>query len=249
VGLVPSIAAAHPLVDEGKRLMQRAEFDAALEAFARAEEAEDLAVGDLTEMLAARCLLYLATGDADALQRDLESLVSIDPEWEFGAEAPPELPEAFAAIREESPGRIGMRVSARAAPGGIEVVGEAQNDLARVGREVRVFVETEGTWRRATESFVPTSAGQSVRYYGELIGPGGAVLARDGTRSEPKTSASALAGEAAPIAGGGGGGGGFPWLWVGVGAAAIAAGVVAVLLLAGGGENGTRPDPPIVIGF
>ena len=39
---------------------------------------------------------------------------------------------------------------------------------------------------------------------------------------------------------------GFPWTWVGIGAGAVAAGVVAIVLLAGGEEETTETiaDPP-----
>lgn len=250
--LVAGQALAHPLVEEGRERMQLAEFDAALEAFARAEDADDLSRDDLIDLLDARAMVHLATSSREEMDRDLSALSSLDPDHLFGPEAPPELSDAFADVVASSVGSLTVRGSARPVPGGIELSASVEHDTANLTRGTRIWIrQGSGSWRRASERLVTLPAGGTVDYYVEAIGPGGALIARGGSRAEPLHSEAAPGDSAAPIRSDGEGGGVGIWLWLGLGAVVIAGGVVAAVLLFGGdgGGGGTEPNAPVVIGF
>lgn len=245
-------ASAHPDVDEGKALLMEAEFEQALEAFAHAEEADDLTREDLVELIGARCLAYLAMDDAGALRQDLRRLASIAPDHRWGREAPPELSEAFAQTLEVVDGELGVTAAAEPVSGGIAMSGEALNDHGRLVREIRVFTrQGGGSWHRSSGGTQAVPAGQRLDYYVEAVGPGGAVLASEGSRDEPLTSDPALAGTSLVRQRDDDGGGISPWVWIGLGAGVlVAAGVViAVILATSAGPAGTQPESPLVIGF
>src|SRR5262245_46666023 len=96
--LFASVAHAHPLVDEGRRLYDEAEFDAAMDALTRAEQANDLTRADLIELLRIRILLRVAMEQPEGLEADAERLLSLDPHFDFGESAPPEVTEAVARM-------------------------------------------------------------------------------------------------------------------------------------------------------
>ena len=249
-----SPASAHPLVDEGRELMQLAEFDQALDAFARAEASDDLTQEELIDLLDARAMCYLATGDEAAMDRDLVALVSLDLTHEFGPEAPPELSDALADVAATSTGGLVVEAHARPVPGGVEVEASVHNDPANLARSTVLWVRPrDGTWRRAAETLVTLPLGGTLDYYAELFGPGGAPLAQHGSRETPLTSGAALGGGAAPIrqdeegAASARGSGSYSAAW-----SLIGGGVAALLLFggdAGGGASGTQPNAPIVVGF
>jgi hypothetical protein len=246
-------ALAHPDVDEGKELMMAAEFERALEAFARAEEADDLTRDDLVQLLGARCLAYLAMDDSGALRQDLRRLASLAPDHRWGREAPPELGEAFAQTLEVVDGVLGVTSDSEGVPGGVSVSAEAVNDHGGLVRELRIFTRVGGgSWHRTSGGTQAAPAGQRLEYYVEAIGPGGAVLATEGSRDEPLESGPALAGGSLVRADDDDDGGGVsPWVWIGIGAGVlVAAGVVLAILLVGNAEpSGTQPESPLVIGF
>ncbi len=252
-----AVAHAHPLVEQGRRQLRRAEFEAALALFDRAAEGDDLTRDDVVDLLDARAMTHLALDDTPALRRDLAGLASLDPEHRFGREAPPELQEAFAQTVQASEGALSLDGRGRGVAGGIEVDVRAVHDAGELVREVRVFVRVGGgSWHRLTDAREPAAEGQVLDFYAEGVGPGGALVATLGDREDPNRSAPALAvGAPPPIRGGGGGGGGLsPWLIVGIGAAGlavVAAVVIVVVLLTGAGSQaaGTQPESPLVIGF
>lgn len=245
-------ALAHPEVDEGKELLMEAEFERALEAFARAEEADDLTREDLVQLLGARCLAHLAMDDAGALRQDLRRLASLAPDHRWGREAPPELGEAFAQTLEVVEGTLSVRSRSEGVAGGVSVSAEAVADHGGLVRELRIFTRRgDGRWRR-TRGTQAAPAGESLDYYVEAIGPGGAVLAQEGSREEPVESEAALSGGSLVRADDDDEGGGIsPWVWIGIGAGVlVAAGVVLAIVLAGSaGPSGTQPESPLVIGF
>ncbi len=246
------VAFAHPDVDEGKELLMEAEFERALEAFARAEERDDLTREDLVELLGARSLAHLAMDDAGALRQDLRQLASLDPEHRWGREAPPELSEAFAQTLEVVDGIVGVRSETEGVPGGVSIDAETSNDHGNLVRELRVFTRSGGgSWHRRRGGTQAAPAGQRLDYYVEAIGPGGAVLASEGSRDEPLRSQPALGGGSLIRASDDDEGGISPWVWVGIGAGVlVAAGVVlAILLIGNASPSGTQPESPLVIGF
>lgn len=252
--LGPGRAAAHPDVDEAKELLMEAEFERALEAFARAEAGDDLSRGDLIDLLGARCLAHLALDDASALRLDLRRLASLDRAYEWGREAPPELGEAFADTLTVVQGELSISSEATPVPGGVAVDTATAADHGNLVTGTLLFVRgASGAYRRGSDGTQALRAGQSLHYYVQAIGPGGAVLAAEGGEDSPVTSAAALAGSSLVRRNDDDdeGDGVSPWLWVGLGAGVlVAVGVILAVVLAGNASaDGTQPQPPAVIGF
>jgi hypothetical protein len=236
--LVAGTARAHPLVDEARASYENADFEGALDALSRAEASTELVLADLEALYDLRILVHLGMGDDEAVEADLRRLLSIAPAHEFGDATPPEVLEQASQVRTELGGPI--RVVARAAPGtaGVRIEAEVRNDPSNVTRSVRIGVRRGGgVWRVVADTSTDVASGEAVEFYAEAVGPGGVVLATDGTRSGPR------------VWDGGASSGGVPWLWVGVGAGAVAliAVVVVVVATSGGGESErSQPSLPMV---
>jgi hypothetical protein len=228
----PARVLAHPLVDEGQRLYEEAEFVAALDALGRADHATDLEREDLERLFEIRALVHLAMGNTDAMRTDLQRLAALAPDHSLPRSAPPDVARAFAEIRGQSPGAVRVLATTEASPAGVTIAARAENDWASIVRTVRVSGRVQGapSWEHATDAplLVATSGGV-VEYYAEAIGPGGVVVARTGSASEPLRAAGA--------GGGGGGGEAWPWVLVALGVAVVAGGVVVGVVL--GTESGT----------
>jgi len=94
-------AYAHPLVEEGIRAYEDADFDAALDAFRRAEQSSDLGRADLIDLLHNRALVFFALADTASMEGDLRRLAAVDREHILGSSVPPPVRESFERIREE----------------------------------------------------------------------------------------------------------------------------------------------------
>lgn len=238
----PGRALAHPLIDEGRQHLERAEFERALAALEQAEAADDLLRSDVVDLLELRALAHLALADARSLGETLRALASIEPAHEFPPEAPPELAGMLAEQAASAP-PLSLDATATPTETGIRIDAAAANDGAGLVRSVRVLVRSDGeAWRPVRAgSLVPTA---SVLYYAEAIGPGGAVLLRAGSPAAPLSweppEDGARHGDA---------GGGSAWPWVGVVAGVVVVGAVIAVLLLAAGDGGTQPDAPIVVGF
>ncbi len=243
LSLAPARAAAHELVDEGRRLYEEAEFVAALDVLGRAVAGSDLDVEDVVLVFETRALVHLAMGQADAMREDLRRLAAIRPDHALPSVAPPDLVTAFAEVRAASAGAPRVPLTTEATTLGVTVTARVENDSASLVREVRISGRAAGgaSWERATGAplFVPTPEGEVVEYYAEAIGPGGAVIARTGEEDAPLRAAPAAV-AAAPS----GGMEAWPWIVGGVGVAVVAAVVVTVVVLStGGGQSGTDVAP------
>ena len=190
--LSPSVALAHPAVDAGRSAFENAEFVEALDAFARAEAADDLDRDALIALFATRAQVHLAMRNEEAMRADLARLATVDPSHAFGRRAPPDLRRAFAEIRAESPGAIRLAIDASARGDGVSVGATADNDPQGLVREVRVFGRARGasSWERAIDAPLFVSAGGQVEYYVEAVGPGGVVLAAIGSADAPERQSS-----------------------------------------------------------
>jgi len=270
-----SPAAAHPLVDAGRRHLDEADFRRALEAFSRAENASDLSRDDLLLLLESRALVYVATHDDEALDRELVRLATIDPDHRFRPDAPPELAERFGRARRRARERLSVRIDAERLPNGsVRLQPSVEHDEGSLLRHVHVFARGgRGTWTEAVdEPLLVERPRGAVRYHALAVGPGGAVIAELGSRESPRTLAGAEgaadqapaepAGDRIPESGepatapaydqsvdattDDDGGGGSTWIWVGAGALAVAAVIVTVVLVSGGTSDVTQPGAPTV---
>jgi len=253
---LPATAVAHPLIDRARERFEQAEFDEALELFAQAEEADDLSREDLIQLYLKRALVYHALDRDEDLELDLFRLATIEPDMEFTRRIPPRVRSAFAEAAGEVDAPIRIAVDSSREDGWVRLEPRLENDQAALVREIRLGARVTGEWLTAVNESLEMEAGpeERVDYWAEAVGPGGAVIATQGSRSEPR-----ILGPAGAVAEGGTGtgtgtdggegsgsgtGGGVPWWPFAVGGAAAAAGaVVLVVLLSGGNDNTFVPGP------
>jgi hypothetical protein len=223
---LPAPAFAHPLVDEGERLYEEADFVGALDALGRAESASDLSLSELVHLFETRALVHLAMSDAQAMERDLERVVALEPDHRLGPSAHPDVQRALAQVRADS---------------AVTIEAHVENDWARLVRGIRLRAraDSEGTsWSEEVDAplLVQLEDGQGALYYAEALGPGGTVLASAGTEAEPLHASAS-----------GGGIEAWPFIVAGVAAAVVAGAVVAAVLLWPRDEGvSTQPQAPVV---
>lgn len=252
VGLSSSSTAfAHPLVDLARQRLEEADFEGSISAAAEAEREGDLTLADYVALLESRALAHLALGDEAGMRTDLIALASIDRNHSFPDSAPPALREAFASARREVPRALGLRVAREERDGMLHFEAVVEDDTASLVRALRIEARSgTGAWIRGQNGAVEVPRTDArVDYFAEALGPGGAVLASDGSRTQPLSYIP----EAAPLLPPSGdprdddeGGGGFPWLWVGVGAGAVAVTVLVVALAASSGEEMWQVGAPVI---
>ena len=181
------VALAQSDVDEARRLYEEAEFAAASAALDRAEASDSLSREELLRALELRLYLHLATGGQAHMRIDLVRLLSVDPGYQAGDETPPEAAEMLTLLRSELGPALAVFASASLVGSEVHVEASVENDPAELTRDVRVRTRVgsaEATLASRSAS-VPIVSGDSVAYWAEAIGPGGAVLARHGEASSP----------------------------------------------------------------
>ena len=185
----PSAALAHPLLDQAVASYEEADFSNALSAFVEAEKRTDLTTSDLMTLFEMRALVYHAMGQEDEMRQDLQRLASMRPTHRLGRIAPPSVRDAFDAVREETRGAISIDISAQASPGQLRITAKVKRDITGIGTALRIFTLADrGEWNRADgdKAIVELPDGGEVRYYVELLGPGGAVVTHRGTEADPR---------------------------------------------------------------
>ncbi len=236
--LAPSRASAHPLVDEGLQRLHDADFAGALQVFAQAEARDDLTRAELATLLAARATVNLALDDERAAAVDLRMLVELEPRHVIDATAPPELRDAFRRAVASARGALSVTASHVRDGGRVDVEATTRNDTAGLVRELRVYVRRgDGLWQAAAAGHTSIEAPPDTRveYYAEAVGPGGAIVARTGSRPFPHTAPASNDGEA----------GAPPWLWIGLGiGAAVLVATVAIFVVAGSANPDTVVEGP-----
>ncbi len=274
--LVPAVVLAAPRdVERGHALLVEANFEGALAAFEQAEAGGGLDRATLVRLLEGRVLAHHGLGHRAAMERALAELAALDPRHTFGPEVPPEVTVRFAQIVEAAGGGLAVQVRLLHGEEGYELVARPVRAPSGLVRQVRVLARRgDASWREGLGgvTFGDLPDGEVVRYLVEIVGPGGAVLAREeGQRrvgreeageaergasdaTEPERAPSARRSPLAPAPSraeddDSSGGGGL-WIGLGVGAALLAAGAVAAVLLAGdSGASQTLPRRPVVEGF
>ncbi len=247
-----SSVAAQGGIAEGVQLLERAEFESAVAAFDRAEAAtEGLSRANLIALYVNRAAAQLALQQGGRMREDLRRLATLNPDHHFDAATRPEIVEAFQGLR----GRevVGLRAEVSEDPGGARVSGEVTNDVEELARSVRVRARIgDGDWQEGDGSLVlPAAVGGTVEYVVEVIGPGGAVLANEGTESAPATHAlgGATAGAPQPddpLADDDDDGNIGLIVGIVAGVAAIALVVAIIAVAATSGNDQTAPDAPMI---
>jgi len=231
---VSAPAAAQSSVDEGWRLLLDADFEGAVAAF-DAAEAETLTRADLVRILEGRAFVHFASGDEDAVRGALVRLVAVAPEHRFAPETPPELRERFAELAGRE--ALELSVDVAVADDAARVEARATGDPGGLVRHVRVGarVGEEGEWVTAEDEplRLPYDSARALFFYGEALGPGGAIVANDGSREAPHLRPSEDAG------------GELPWGWIGLGiGAAVAVAVVVTIVVVATQPSDTVPTAP-----
>lgn len=251
LALVPSVASAHPLVDQAEARFEEADFEGALEAFAQAELATDLTRNDLLLVYLRRALVHHAMGQLDAIDMDLFRLATLEPHYRLGREVPPQVRDRFAAQSRRVEERLRVKVEATEARGGVRIRAQVTDDLAALVTAVRFGVRTAGgVWQRSDGAALEVMGepDSELEFYAEAIGPGGAVLASEGTSTAPRRSTIEVL-LAPPVVGPGpvdGGGGGVPaWPFLVGGGVLVAAALTVVILFATGSSDSTQLSFPM----
>ncbi len=235
VALLPGVALAHPLLDEAQGKYEEADFEGALDALTRAEASQDLTRSDLVSVYELRILVHLGIGEDEAVDTDLRRLLTISPGHDFSDAMPPEILRRASQIREELGGQIGVTVRASPSAAGVSLSAEVARDPEQLTREVRIMSRVgDGRWQTTTGDSLELAGDQEIEFYGQAIGPGGVILATDGSEASPRTWD--------------GSNGSSPWLWIGIGAgvAAVAVLTVVIVVVATSGSDQTRPTLPMV---
>jgi hypothetical protein len=219
--LAPSVALAHPVVDEARAAYGSAEFDRALSWIDDALARTDLEREDLVEAYEIRSLVLYAMGEELEMHRALLALAVVAPGFEVPDTHPPAWRAAFDRARDEARERpLGIALDADEESEALVISAEARGDFARLARDWVLTWAREGeepATARASTVRVPWLDARAVIASAAMVGPGGVELAREDDVRFDRPSSGALS---------------SPWLWIGigVGVAAAAAIVIAILL-------------------
>jgi hypothetical protein len=228
-------ARAHDGVDRARALLEEARFDDALELADEVERGGGLDRAALLDVLEVRAVAAHALGrHADALTA-LRTLASVAPSHVLGPQVNPQLRERFDELRAETDP---LRVEVTEESDGAAVVlrAEVTGDTLSLVRRVDVNARTGDEWRTEEGSIRLEGDDLRVRvaWYAEAFGPGGAVVATEGTRAEPRIFVPSGVGED---------GGLSPWIFVGIGAGVLV--VAAVIIIAAVAASSGDPQTPV----
>jgi hypothetical protein len=228
----PSLARASALIED-------ADFEAARAVLTELAAGEGFSERDVLVWLALSALVEFAlTGTPP--EDELGALLAFDPAHSLGESVPPDLRDALDDLRDREHPPVEIAVEATSSRGRYRLRAAVANDGAGIVREPRVYARAGGEreWR-ASEGGVLTldTAADEIAYYAEAVGPGGAIIARQGSADAPlvlrSTTRAERVVEPPPIVGDGVDDGGFPTgavIGISVGAA-VAIGVAVVLAL------------------
>jgi hypothetical protein len=221
-------AAADEDVDRGWQRYLEADFDGALEAFARAERGT-LDRAELVSLLEGRAQVQLASGAEAQLEATLVALASLAPSHRLAPESPPELSARFAAAARRLGTGLGVDVSVAREGGVLRIAATVRGDAAGLARRVRIVARMSGVERAAIDEPLEllVADADDVRYWVEVIGPARAVIASRGDAARPETSRGTAGSD-------------DTWLWVGLG---VGGGVVLVGAIVVGVFVGSQPPP------
>jgi len=259
---VVSPLAAEAQLGPARSALAEADFERAERAYTRALEARVLSRDDVVAIHEGRAIARWAMGQERDARGDLEALGSLEPEHALPPEAPPPLVDAFASLARAPLGAAllwdqddgeGPRDTLHLRVG-------VRNDPAGLVRAVRVHLRTPGDdgWlvREERDVDVLLAPGEALEVRVERVGPGGAVLAQEGSIDAPIVRGAGARGslgepEGGPSsAGAGGGDATLLWVGVGVGAAVLLGLAIGIGVAVGSGQSElTQPGAPVLVGF
>lgn len=195
-------AAAHPDLDEGRRLAGELEFEPALAAFERALGSGSLTRDELIELLAERALLLHALHRHNDLVEDFVWLSALDPDHRLDLRAPPDLTAIWTSVRDQGRGALKITLEAQASEGGqVDAKASLSGTVPQGARSRIVLRQPGGSWQAVDSSELrETLPPGGLELYAEALGLGYVVVARDhGPDSPLRISAADVA--LAPAAG------------------------------------------------
>jgi hypothetical protein len=224
-----STASAHPEIDGARAALQDARFSEALVALERAEASGTLSREDLVLLYELEALAHRGLDDAERVESSLRRLAVLDRRHEFLPESPPAMRRQFEAIAARAPWSPVVDVRQVPAGDAIELRAVVRADPLRLERAVRLYTRVGQGAYELTENAparVSLSPGRTIEFYAELIGPGGAVIASDGSALAPRSIAGpeALFDDAAEDSES------FEWGWIALGGGVLAAGAIAIVV-------------------
>jgi hypothetical protein len=119
---------------------------------------------------------------------ELGAILALDPAHVLGESVPPDLRNALDALRTQAHPRLEIAVEATSGPGRYRLRGVVSNDGAGIVREPRVLARPRGEreWRASEDGVLAIETpADEIAYYAEAIGPGGAIIARQGSADAP----------------------------------------------------------------
>ncbi len=172
-------------------------------AFADAEETyqtllaaeEGLDRTTLEAVYRALTMVRRALQDDAGVERALTALLSLDPDAVL-EDAPPSLGRVVERLREEIRAPVGVEVHGEVQRGEARVTVRATEDVASLVRSVRLYVREDEGWRARTGD--THRLAPDTQYFAEAVGPGGAVLASEGSTTDPRMADPAPAGAEDP---------------------------------------------------
>ncbi len=186
---LPTLAFAQDDLSVAQRHYERAEFDRAVGAFDRAEQSEHLTHEELEAILRGRGLAHHAAGDVGAAEEDLSRLLSIAPSASLDETTPPAVRRLLERLREEV---VPIAVEGVVMPSttGYVVSLRVTGDVGALQRGARIHYASDAGPEQidAPRAEVLTDEA-TLRYWLEVLGPGGAVIASAGSETDPLTYA------------------------------------------------------------
>lgn len=237
---MPAAASAQDGLSEARAAFDAAEFETALAQLDTLDASDALSVDEVAAFLTLRAEVHFALGDAAAMEADLRALLALAPDARLPDTAPPELSEAAERARSEALPLPTVRTEASPIAGGVRLRADIVADGAGLARRARLHARSPGeAWREVEEELEVT--GPSVEYWAEALGPGGVVLAQEGSAAAPRRWGSAT------------GGGELDPLVLGLSLGGAAAAVLIVGIVAGVAASGpsdrTQPGLPVLVSF
>jgi hypothetical protein len=245
-----NLAPVEDAVTVARQLYEQASFAEARDALDVVLTNRDLERATLAEILALRAMVSFALNRPSDLERDVTLLAAVDPDRDLGLSAPPPVQEAFETARARREGPIELRITLDETAGELTIDGVVERAPGELHPAVRLSARLgAGVWQhRASPLVLGAAGGARVEYYGEVVGIGGAVLARTGSAEVPLVhEVPAPRGSSAPaLVPEDDGPSALPWVLGGIGLAVVAAAVILVIVLASA-ERTTLvnlPPPP-----
>ncbi len=180
-------ALAHPGLDEAKQLISELEFEAALTAFQGAIDTGELTRAELVELLSERTLVLHALNRESELVQDFVWLAAIAPEHILDMRAPPAMVAMWKSVRDQARGALGVKLEHDVSNGEYRLRAELTGTVPE-GARARIGVREGGGAWEITEG--PDRVGAApdlieLDVYAQALGPGGLVLAEDGSAEAP----------------------------------------------------------------